>query len=105
MYEYNDVNFLGPAQPVDSSLQLTGAPVNTATQTNGSANLSETVVTPAPSFFEANYAAPLLSELSSGNVYQLNDAPSAVNGDLAWGFQWDATIAQNKTLLSVKTVP
>ena len=101
-YEYADVDLLGLSQPVDSSLQLTGAPVNTATQTNGAANLAETVVTPAPSHFEAGYAGPLLSELGGGSVYTLSDAPSAVNGDLAWAFQWDATIGQNKTLLVSK---
>ena len=102
LYEYANVNLLGPSQPIDSSLQLTGMPVNTATQTNGTANFSETVVTPAPSLFEAGYAAPLLSGLSGGSVYKLNDSSGAVNGDLAWAFQWDATIGSDKTLLLSK---
>ena len=102
LYEYADVDLLGLTRAVNSSLQLTGMPVNTATQTNGVVNFSETVVTPAPSLFEAGYAAPLLSELSGGSVYKLNDSSRAVNGDLAWAFQWDATIGSDKTLLVSK---
>ena len=95
LYEYVNVDLLGVAQPIDSLLQMTGTPVNTATQTNGTANLSETVVTPAPSLYQAGNAAQLLAKLSSGSVYNLNDTSSALNDDLAWAFQWDATLASS----------
>ena len=90
-----NVDLLGVAQPIDSLLQMTGTPVNTATQTNGTANLSETVVTPAPSLYQAGNASQLLAKLSSGSVYNLNDTSSALNDDLAWAFQWDATLASS----------
>ena len=51
LYEYVDIDLLGTANPWDSLVQLTGTPVNTAVQTNGMDNVSETVVTPAPSRF------------------------------------------------------
>ncbi len=105
LYEYVDIDLLGTANPTDSLLQLTGAPPNTAVQTNGTDNVSETVVTPAPSRFEAGYASQLLGKLSSGSLYDLNDTPAAANGDLAWAFQWDATIGANKTFLVSKDKP
>lgn len=98
LYEYVDVNLLGPTQRVDSSLVLTGTPVNTAKLSNGG-ELFETVSTPAASQFEAGYAGELLSKLTSGSVYNLNDTASATAGDLAWAFQWDATINPGKSLL------
>jgi hypothetical protein len=102
LYEYVDVDLLGLTSPIDSTLQLTGIPVQQATQTNGPVNLSETVVTPAPSRYQAASASQLLGKLSANSVYNLNNNVSAVNADLAWAFQWDKTLANNGTLLVSK---
>ena len=106
MYEYVDIDLLGTTNPTDDSLQLTGAPINTADQrAGGLANVSETVVTPSPSRYEAGYVPDLLNKLTATSVYNLNDAPTAGDGDLAWAFQWDTTIGVNKTFLVSKDKP
>jgi hypothetical protein len=102
LYEYVDIDLLGLAQPIDSSLQLTGTPVNTATQENGAVSLAESVATPNASHSEAGNAALLLSKLKSGSVYNLNDTLSASSDDFAWAFQWDVAIDPSQTLLISK---
>jgi large repetitive protein len=105
LYQYVDVNLLGPTDPVDSDLTLAGAPsVNKATQTNGTQNLSETIATPAPTRYEAGTAASLHSELASGSVYNLNGNSSASDANLAWAFQWDTSISANGTLMISKSM-
>jgi hypothetical protein len=105
LYEYVDIDLLGTAHPTDQSLSLLGNPVNTAEQSTGSDYVSETVVTPFPSRYEAGYVADLLSELTAESVCNLNDVPTAGDGDLAWAFQWDTTIGINKTFLVSKDKP
>jgi hypothetical protein len=92
LYEYVDIDLLGLAHPIDSELTLKGTPVNTANQSNNVVSLAETVLTPSATHYEAGYSPQLLSNLSSGLVYNLNDTAYASNGDLAWAFQWDVAL-------------
>jgi len=99
LYQYADFNLNGRGS--DDSLVITGG--NTALQHNGdSAYLSETVLTPLPTHYQAALVPAILSSLQDGSPTTLSDANSAGPGDVAWGFQWDFQLAPNGSYIISK---
>jgi hypothetical protein len=73
----------------DDSVVLTGASINTATQSDPSLVIGETVVTPPPTRWEANFFANTLNALNDGDIDDLdNNAGPLGPGDVTWAFQW-----------------
>jgi hypothetical protein len=88
-FQYSDFDLNG--NPDNDSVSITGG--NTATQVKGAGpGLSETVVGPMPSAFEANYYANTLNSLNGGSPYNLNGNASAGPGDVTWAFQWNRVL-------------
>ncbi len=75
---------------------------NTVQQAGGSALVTETVFTPAPSHREAALAPTLLNLLNGGLPATLNDNLNAGPGDAEWANEWDATIGVGQSLLISK---
>jgi hypothetical protein len=94
-WQYVDLNLLGTA--VDSSLTITGG--NTATQYDG-ATMAQGADVPMPSRYEAGLRTTVFADVQAGN--NLSNNASAVNGDLAWAFQWDKTLAPGASLILSK---
>jgi len=77
-------------------LTITGG--NEATQENPSDFMvSQTVVSPKPTFFQADTAANLLAELGSASNIHLDDQASETNLNAAWAFEWDVTLNPGAT--------
>ncbi len=72
-----------------------GADKNSFMQTGNGVVVSETVVTPRPSLYEANYYANTLGALNLGGPTTLNDTGFAGPGDVTWAFEWDVNLAPN----------
>ena len=70
---------------------------NAVQQWDGSAMLSETVVTPVANHHEGDLYANTLTRLSDGLPTTLNDLPAigggSIQGDATWAFEWDRSIA------------
>ena len=76
---------------------------NTAYQIkDGTDHLSETVVTPAPTFFEAGLGGDTLAKLMDNSPTTLSGVATAGPGDATWAFEWDYVVANNGSLLISK---
>jgi hypothetical protein len=94
-YQYVDLDLGGTAH--DTMVTMTGGilGVNTADQWDGTNSVSETVLAPRPSRYQAGYYPNLLTSLAAGTVgFNLDNTVSASDGDLAWAFQWDKVITK-----------
>ena len=101
LFQYVDFNL--EASAGNDSLQITGNPKNTARQTDPMAEISETVVTPNPTRWQADDQAALLAQLDDMDADDLNnqDGP-LISGDQAWAFQWSRVISPRGSLLISK---
>jgi hypothetical protein len=72
---------------------------NVVRQTGGGSFLTETVVTPGASRWEANLFPNTLNSLNSGAPYDLNNNTTAGPGDATWAYQWDVTLTAGSTLV------
>jgi hypothetical protein len=95
-FQYVDFNLSASA---DTAF-MTNA--NTVDQFGGGQSVSETVATPASSHHEIAVTPTILGLLTGGSALTLNDANSAGPDDVAWAFEWDATLASGGTLLISK---
>lgn len=76
---------------------------NTARQTDPVVTVSETVVTPQPSRFEAAVFDSTLLSLNDGNPTTLNNqAGPLADVDATWAFQWDMSIPAGGSFLISK---
>lgn len=75
---------------------------NTVDQYGPGTLLSETVVTPPPSFYEANTYANTLNSLNDGSPTTLNNVAGPITGDATWAFQWDTSLAAGGSFLISK---
>lgn len=98
-YQYVDLNLAGT--PYDSLVQIDNDR-HSVHQTEGAYATAEIVDTPAPSHFQADYAANIRAALNNNGPDDLNDQVSAADGDLGWAFQWDVTLAPNQEFLISK---
>ena len=110
-YEYSNFNLL---QSGNNSVSVFGAPggYSHVTQTSGSTDLTEAIVSPNANFAEAANFNQTLNELNTQAGLVLNGNTSAGPGNVTWAFQWDQTIAAGGELdifkdknLSIATVP
>jgi hypothetical protein len=74
------------------SVLITGSGVNTATQTSALGSVSESVVGPNPTGYEAALYPTILNGLNTVSGYTLNDVTTAGPGDATWAFEWDKTL-------------
>jgi len=100
LYQYADFDLGGTA--ADDSVRITGG--NTASQTAGSSYVAESVVTSSPDHSQADVkdgVDDILYRIGAGS--DLSDAAGPVGpGDLAWAFQWDATLDAGEALIISK---
>lgn len=97
-FQYSDFDLCGT--PAGQSVTIRGG--NTATQTGANCILSETVATPAPSAYEANFFANTLVSLGDGSPTTLNGNGTAGPGDVTWAFQWNTVIGAGGSYLISK---
>jgi hypothetical protein len=92
-YQYVDFNVAGTWY--DDGVQMSGGMfgVNTVDQWEGPYSLAETVVTPRPSHYQADWWHGGFLGLFSDASYNLSNKTSEEQTDLVWAFQWDTTIA------------
>jgi hypothetical protein len=86
-FQYSDFDLGGVAHIDTVTMNKT-----LATQSNGSNILSETVVTPPASRFEAGLYATTLNSLNDGNPTTLNNNAGPTTGDATWAYEWDITL-------------
>jgi hypothetical protein len=83
----------------DDSGQIVGG--NTAQQLDNDFSVSETVVTPAPTFFQMGNATVMSGMLNDGVIDNL-DGTASFAGDVGWAFQWDITLAAGEQFIITK---
>ena len=87
----------------DASVQITGENKNTVTQSDMGGYVAETVATPAADHHQVAYYPAILNDLIDVSPTTLSDLSGPLtNGDLAWAFQWDFTIAPGDSVLISK---
>jgi hypothetical protein len=92
-YEYSNFTMGGGGS---QTLTITGG--NEATQENPSDFMvSQTVVSPKPTYFQADTAANLMAELGSTTNVHLDDNASITSSSAAWAFEWDVTLNPGAT--------
>ncbi|MBL4808559.1 MAG: PEP-CTERM sorting domain-containing protein [Phycisphaerales bacterium] len=96
-FQFVDFDLGGDA--LDDNGQIVGG--NTAMQNDNDTFISETVATPAPSFFQMGNAATMANMFNDGLIDNLNNNPSD-SGDVAWAFQWDITLAAGQQYIITK---
>ncbi|MBA4120590.1 MAG: hypothetical protein C0513_07835 [Isosphaera sp.] len=68
----------------------------------GLRTISETVVTPAPTFFDIALFPTILSLFGNGVADTLSNGNGPVFGDVAWAFQWDFTLGVGQDFIISK---
>jgi hypothetical protein len=97
-FQYVDFD-LSP-QPAGDTVTITGG--NTAGQSAGPLRVAETVVTPAPTRYQAGLGDGLFQSLTDLAPTTLDGTAGPLAGDANWAFEWDVTIAPNSTYLISK---
>lgn len=98
-FQYVDLNLMNT--PYDNLVQIIPSG-HVATQTQGDYAVAETIDTPAPSLYQADYAGNILALLEDSVTSNLNNQASATNGDLGWAFQWNKSLLPGKELIISK---
>ena len=110
-YQYSNFNLLGNN---NNTVNISGSPgaytaANQTTGGPGGTGIAEVIVAPTAVGGEAGLAASTLSDVENGS---LNGNLGPVTGNVAWAFQWTATIASGGELdiskdkgLKVTTIP
>ncbi len=76
---------------------------NTWRQTDPSGvSISETIVTPIASHFEAAAYSDLLDRFEDGDATELADIGGPLSGDVTWGFQWNIQLSPDTSYLISK---
>ena len=97
-FQYVDFD-LGGDGSSNSTTILDGS---TAYQTAGGLYLSETVVGPSPSRYQADFADTLFSDLTDAYPSVLSNNAGPVTGDTAWAFEWDKELKSGQSLIISK---
>lgn len=100
LFQYVDFNLDGT--PGGDTAQIQGAGNHVAYQTGEAVQVSETVVHPDPSHWEAASIGTTLAKLNDGDADDLSDANGPVFGDVTWAFQWTLTIPAGDTFTITK---
>ncbi|HXR45889.1 MAG TPA: PEP-CTERM sorting domain-containing protein [Candidatus Limnocylindrales bacterium] len=101
MNNNNTVNISGSPGAYQAAMQTTGGP--------GGTGIGEVIVSPYAINAEAGLAVPTLTDVTSG---ALNGNMGPVSGDVAWAFEWTASLVAGGELniskdkgLSVSVIP
>ncbi len=95
-YQYSDFDISGTAYGDTSEM----VNANTWIQYDDTGRaLSETVVTPVASRFEAGVFSGTLSALEDEIATDLDNVPGPFVGDVTWDFRWDLSIAAGGSFL------
>jgi len=97
-FQYADFDLNGT--PFDDSVSIFAG--NHVIQTEGPVVMSESVVAPLPSFFEAEFHPVTLAKLNDVFADNLSNNAFRANGNLTWAFQWNFTIQAGKSVLISK---
>ena len=89
LFQYCDFDLSGDGSD-DEVVILNG---NQAIQTDPNVQISETIVTGSPDYWEANLFSLTRDKLNDGLATTLNGSGSAGPGNVTWAFQWDVSIA------------
>jgi len=84
-FQYTDLDLNGT--PADDTVEVVNA--STVQQYDPLAMFSETVVTPDPDRYEADYWSSTRDKLEDGLPSELNNSGGPLTGDVTWAFQWD----------------
>lgn len=87
-FQYSDFDLNGNAE----NDMVTIDNGNTANQSDANGAVSETVVTPEPSAFQADEFSLIRDMLNDEFADNLNDTVDSNVGDATWAFQWDVTL-------------
>jgi hypothetical protein len=98
-FQFVDLNLMNTPQDTLVQINVSG---NAARQTKGNYVVAETVDTPSPSLYQADYAANIRTLLTNGGPDDLNNQAAAANGDLGWAFQWNVALASGQEFLISK---
>lgn len=99
-FQYCDFDLNGTAGG-DRAL-IPGPLFNTALQDEAGVVLSESVVAPMPSHYEAANFPSILARLNDGAPDTLADFAGPVFGDCTWAFQWDFFIPAGQSVIISK---
>lgn len=97
-FQYSDFDVNGTAG--GDTVEITGG--NTAWQSDGAFGMSETVVTPMPSHYQAGAWPSILNGLNDGAITNLNDTAGPLTGDMSWAFQWDFDLGAGDSVVISK---
>lgn len=103
-FQYVDFDLDGTA--LGDTARIQGAGNNVAYQTGEAVQVSENVVHPDPSHWEAANFPATLGKLTDGDADDLSDANGPVFGDVTWAFQWTFTLepGQSYTITKDKNI-
>jgi hypothetical protein len=91
-FQMTDFDVLGTT--AGDTVSIVNPNFNTARQTEGIGNISDAVVTPAPTHFTVGEAAAILAALNDASVTVLDDNAGPVTpADAAWAYEWDRVLA------------
>jgi len=97
-FQYVDFDLSGYLY--DDAVVIRGG--NTATQTWTGVTVAETVVTPAPTRFQAGTFPHILLSLEDGSPTTLDSIQTEASGDATWAFQWDFRLVPGDAYLISK---
>lgn len=73
-----------------------------ASQSEGNRSVTETVVTPAPTFWQIDFFPVIIDLFSDGLPSNLNNNNGPLLGDLTWAFQWDFVLSPGGSFIISK---
>ncbi len=97
-FQYADFDLNGTLN--DDFVNIT-AP-NRVLQGDGPIFVSETIINPPSTLFEANFFANTVVALNDALVTNLNGTAALINGDLTWAFQWDFLLGAGDSVIISK---
>jgi len=96
-FQYTDFDLGGYSNNSVSDDMVERRNANTFGQWDQYYASTETITTPVPSHYEANYWPNTLISLYNGSPTTLGDIANAGPGDVTWTWQWDITLAPRGT--------
>lgn len=100
VFQYADFNLAGPMGADTVAFPTAG----TVAQQGGSSQMTETVQSPAPTYWEASLYPLTVDKISSATPVILSDAITPASaGDQTFGYQWDLSLLPGQTIAIAST--